>query len=56
MNFIEVFFLMTNNKLKQQGVKISQKQNITGFYSIDYLSFNNTKTTLWFFEQAKTLI
>lgn len=55
MNFIEVFFLMMNNKLKQQEVKISQKSNVSAFSSIDYLSLNNNKTTMWFFQQVKTL-
>ena len=55
MNFIEVFFLMTNNKLKQQEVKISQMQNVSAFSGIDYLCLNTIRTTTWFFQQVKAL-
>ncbi|MDD5183127.1 MAG: hypothetical protein PHU02_03050 [Bacilli bacterium] len=59
MDFKEVFFLMTNNTLKQQKVRFSQKQDINVFLNSDNLNdYNdyNERTTLWFFQQEKTLL
>ncbi|MDD2259113.1 MAG: hypothetical protein WC278_03535 [Bacilli bacterium] len=56
MDFKEVFFLMTNNTLKQQKVRFSQKQDINVFLNSDNLNDYNERTTLWFFQQEKTLL